>query len=371
MSLDHPTEKINLPIPTGHPDLELLAFPIIVERGQDGQKTLQRQYRIGSVGDIFGSKETGLFLTCYGFIEESYTSTIQGKSRFFSEHQGGHPKIVTAALLPLGCVNPREDIDRLIEDSYTLKVLISKNVDSKERVVFKFVNKPAALSANKLLINGGVILDAEAFVKCPSKLTTNMEYSFRVVFVSVTRLDQTKLYRVNESISKIRNPHLIAVNLEVKILLHLTPDNPQLKFLIKHEKGGVGSVWIHLCNFAKKNMKGTLRSIQDVTEKVKRMALAVSLEDLWGPTVIVRANGTMSKYALGFFSTSKTACHPIYKLAPEIAKIMWSCSSEIIEANIIVQGSMKNDILTGSDLEIPSTSKIVNSGHKQFFSFKK
>ncbi|ACN72642.1 matrix protein [avian paramyxovirus 7] len=359
--------SLGLYVDESDPACSLLAFPIIMQTTSEGKKVLQPQVRINRLGSISIEGVRAMFINTYGFIEERPTE----RTGFFQPGEKNQQQVVTAGMLTLGQIRTNIDPDEIGEACLRLKVNAKKSAASEEKIVFSILEKPPALMTAPVVQDGGLIAKAEGSIKCPGKMMSEIHYSFRVMFVSITMLDNQSLYRVPTAISSFKNKALYSIQLEVLLEVDVKPESPQCKFLADQKGKKVASVWFHLCNSKKTNASGKPRSLEDMRKKVRDMGIKVSLADLWGPTIIVRATGKMSKYMLGFFSTSGTSCHPVTKSSPDLAKILWSCSSTIIKANAIVQGSVKVDVLTLEDIQVSSAAKINKSGIGKFNPFKK
>ncbi|ADD39003.1 matrix protein [avian paramyxovirus 5] len=359
--------QLKLYVNDGDPSNRLLAFPIVMKESAQGGKVLQPQLRISYLGDAIGGRNSVIFINCYGFIE----SMKAGEGPFLDVNSDGKGEVITAAGLTLGSVTYDSDPTEIARSCYQLLVTVKKSADNTERVVYTLASKPPALSSSRVVTSGGCILSAEEAVKCPSKLQSGIPYKFRIMFVSLTYIHQSTLYRVNNLIAKLRSPVFISVQLQVTLILDLPEKHPMGKYLINQDGVYKAHIWMHICNFKKTNRKGADRSVLQIKEKVRKMGLKVTLADLWGPTVVVEATGTMSKYAVGFFSETKVSCHPISKISPEVAKIIWACTTTIGQAVVIIQASSRSELLTAEDIECKGTTSIKKSAVKEFSLFSK
>ncbi|ARO49355.1 matrix protein [avian paramyxovirus 15] len=350
--------SIPLHINQSDPSSELLSFPLIFTNNDSGSKTLQPQVRFSQLGDIQGGKDETVFITLYGFIqtEQDSLDLTHNQSTFQVLGQTSKPDTITAACIPLGATTLRSTITRMAEESLELLILVKKSAVSSEKLAVSFINIPPSLAGILVIRAGGFILSAEEYVKSPSKLQAGYQYKFKPVFITCTRIFKGKLYKVPKSMHYIASELLYKAVLEIQFQLDIKPDHPQTKMLKKQDTNEgpeyYGFVWFHLLNFKKTTARGEIRTLEKISDKIRAMGIKVSLYDLWGPTILAEITGKKSKYAQGFFSLNGCACLPVARASPEIAKLIWSCSTRIKSATIIVQSSDKRGLLNSEDLEI-------------------
>ncbi|ADK12970.1 M [avian paramyxovirus 10] len=341
-------------------DLELLSFPLIFRQQDDGTRQLQPQVRYDHIGDSRGGKESSIFLTVYGFIIANPGRNM--RTGFETVNEATKPDCITAGLVVLGAVRQDNVPEKIVEDVFALDISIKKSATSHEKMTVIIHNCPFSLQRVITVRSGGFITSAEDCIKCPSKLQAGVNYGFKPMFLSFTYLNHGKVFRVPRAMYAIQSNLLFKVQLEIEFRLQINADHPQAKMLKKVETNGetifCGYAWFHLCNFKKTNAKGEARTLVNLQEKVRAMGIKVSLHDLWGPTVIAQITGKSSKYAQGFFSSSGTSCLPVSKSSPELAKLMWSCSTCISEATIIIQAGEKRELLRSEDLEVKGAVEV-------------
>lgn len=359
------TSELNLYIDKDSPQVRLLAFPIIMKPKENGIRELQPQLRTQYLGDITGGKKSAIFVNCYGFVED-HGGRDSGFSPISEESKGS---TVTAACITLGSIEYDSDIKEVAKACYNLQVSVRMSADSTQKVVYTINAKPALLFSSRVVRAGGCVVAAEGAIKCPEKMTSDRLYKFRVMFVSLTFLHRSSLFKVSRTVLSMRNSALIAVQAEVKLGFDLPLDHPMAKYLSKEDGQLFATVWVHLCNFKRTDRRGVDRSVENIRNKVRAMGLKLTLCDLWGPTLVCEATGKMSKYALGFFSETKVGCHPIWKCNSTVAKIMWSCTTWIASAKAIIQASSARALLTSEDIEAKgaiSTDKKKTDGFNPF-----
>ncbi|APP90892.1 matrix protein [avian paramyxovirus 14] len=359
--------SVNLFVDESAPSSSLLAFPIVTKDNGSGGKALQPQIRIAYHGEVQGSKRSVMFVNCYGFIED-YSDRNEG---FLNPDEPPKPRTVTAACLTIGSVSGDLDPREVARACFDLDVKVKINADSRERVAFSFRTKPALLISSRVISGGGIVLSAEDNIKCVGKMAVDKDYRLRIMFCSTTFLHQSKLFKAQPAVMNLRSSMLLALQVAVTIKVDIPASHPHAKYLSKEGDDLVAHVWIHVCNFKRTDRRGETRTVENLKEKVRRMGLKVSLLDLWGPTIIIEATGTMTKYALGFFSDSKTSCHPISKASPETAKLLWSATGEVKRAVAVIQSSDKRALLTEDDLLVKGAMTTQAGGLKEFSLFKK
>ncbi|QEQ50565.1 matrix protein [avian paramyxovirus 22] len=359
--------QFSLYIDESDPACSLLAFPIVMSTNDAGKKVLQPQIRLNRLGSIRTEGIRAVFVNCFGFIE----STGGDEIMFVRAGENTSGSVVTAAMLTLGHLKTDSDLIDLGNACLTLKVSVKKSATTEERIAFTIHSKPPLLATSQVIQDGGLIARAEGAVKCPGKISSYQNYLFRIMFVSLTSLDNEVLYRVPGPVSSFRNRMLYSIQLEVLLEVDVKPENHQCKFLTEKDGKRYASVWFHLCNAKKTNAQGKPRTIEAMRQKVKSMGLKIMLADLWGPTIVTRATGKMSKYMIGFFGTNGVACHPITKSSPDVAKILWSCSCSVVKGNAIIQGSARSDVVSFEDIQVKGAASIEPSRISKYNPFKK
>nr|UNW59115.1 matrix protein [Avian metaavulavirus 2] len=355
------------------PDIELLSYPLVMKDTGHGTKELQQQIRVAEIGTLHGGKNESVFINAYGFVQQDKIKP--GAAQFYQMEEGHKPEVITAGMVIIGAVKGGTDITKLAEDVFSLDITIKKSASFHEKVAVTFNTVPLSLMNSTACKNLGYLTNAEESIKCPSKIQAGVTYKFKVMFVSLTRLHNGKLYRVPKVVYSIETTALYKVQLEVGFKLDVAKDHPHVKMLRKVERDGevkyIGYAWFHLCNFKRTTAKGETRTISNLEHKVKAMGIKVALYDLWGPTLVVQITGKTSKYAQGFFSTTGTCCLPVAKAAPELAKLMWSCNASIVEASVVIQGSDKRAAVTSEDLELYGAVAREKQTQKGFHPFRK
>nr|QDB64860.1 matrix protein [Avian metaavulavirus 20] len=353
--------------------LELLSFPLIVIQTSTGSKELQQQMRIDNVGETSGEKGETIFINLYGFIKSQ--GVKESSMEFLSVNSVQQKDTITAGMVVLGATRMSSDYSAIAADALSLSITIKKSALAQEKIAVSIHNSPYSLSGALAVRSGGFIASAEETIKCSSKIQAGVYYTFKPMFVSITRLNNGKLYRVPKAMHTINSDIFFKVQLEVEFKLGIKSDHPQAKMLKKVEIDGkpeyFGYCWFHLCNFKKTNAKGESRSLEAIKDKVRKMGLKISIHDLWGPTIIVQITGKSSKYAQGFFSTKGTSCLPVSKSNPELAKLMWSCDTKIHSALVIVQAGDKSRLLKSEDIEVSGAVVASSSGLPKYNPFKK
>nr|BAW94624.1 matrix protein [Avian metaavulavirus 2]BAW94631.1 matrix protein [Avian metaavulavirus 2] len=364
---------VRLYIDEASPDIELLSYPLIMKDTGHGTKELQQQIRVAEIGALQGGKNESVFINAYGFVQQCKVKP--GATQFFQVDAATKPEVVTAGMIIIGAVKGVADITKLAEEVFELDISIKKSASFHEKVAVSFNTVPLSLMNSTACRNLGYVTNAEEAIKCPSKIQAGVTYKFKIMFVSLTRLHNGKLYRVPKAVYAVEASALYKVQLEVGFKLDVAKDHPHVKMLKKVKRNGetlyLGYAWFHLCNFKKTNAKGESRTISNLEGKVRAMGIKVSLYDLWGPTLVVQITGKTSKYAQGFFSTTGTCCLPVSKAAPELAKLMWSCNATIVEAAVIIQGSDRRAVVTSEDLEVYGAVAKEKQAAKGFHPFRK
>nr|ACO48305.1 matrix protein [Avian metaavulavirus 8]AFX97640.1 matrix protein [Avian metaavulavirus 8] len=364
---------LKLWVDEGDMSSSLLSFPLVLKETDRGTKKLQPQVRVDSIGDVQNAKESSIFVTLYGFIQAIKENS--DRSKFFHPKDDFKPETVTAGLVVVGAIRMMADVNTISNDALALEITVKKSATSQEKMTVMFHNSPPSLRTAITIRAGGFISNADENIKCASKLTAGVQYIFRPMFVSITKLHNGKLYRVPKSIHSISSTLLYSVMLEVGFKVDIGKDHPQAKMLKRVTIGDAdtywGFAWFHLCNFKKTSSKGKPRTLDELKTKVKNMGLKLELHDLWGPTIVVQITGKSSKYAQGFFSSNGTCCLPISRSAPELGKLLWSCSATIGDATVVIQSSEKGELLRSDDLEIRGAVASKKGRLSSFHPFKK
>nr|QBK47223.1 M [Avulavirus sp.] [Avulavirus sp.] len=354
-------------------ELELLSFPLIFKQQDGGARQLQPQVRYDHIGESHGGKESSIFLTVYGFIVANPERNI--RSGFETVNEAAKPDCITAGLVVLGAIRQDNTTNKIVEDVFALDISIKKSATSHEKMTVMIHNCPFSLQKAITVRSGGFIASAEDCIKCPSKLQAGVNYGFKPMFLSLTYLNQGKVFRVPRAMYAIQSNLLFKIQLEIEFKLAINPDHPQAKMLKRVDKDDevafLGYAWFHLCNFKKTNARGEARTLANLQEKIRAMGIKVSLHDLWGPTVIAQITGKSSKYAQGFFSTSGTSCLPVCKSSPELAKLMWSCTTCISGATVIIQAGEKKELLRSEDLEVRGAVEVHKKAMPNLNPFRK
>nr|UCZ51387.1 M [Eptesicus fuscus orthorubulavirus] [Eptesicus fuscus orthorubulavirus] len=329
-------------------EINLRAFPIEIETNKEGKKLLVKQIRVRTLGHADQDSESICFLNSYGFIKEA-----PKEEEFIREDRPPESKItLTACMLPLGPGPNIRSPNQLLKSAADMKISVRKTAGSREQVIFHVTRAPPILQNFQFIRERYACVSSDKFIKSPGKIRAGPDYCYIITFLSLTYCPISQKFKVPRPLLSFRSTRMRSVHLEVIFKIQCSSDSPLKKGLITDDEKGVpkASVWIHLCNFYKgRNITKTYDEAY-FAEKCKKMALSVGISDLWGPTIVVHAEGKIPKAASLFFNSRGWALHPLSDAAPTLAKSLWSIGCEILEVNAILQGSDYSSLLLSSDV---------------------
>lgn len=346
--------KIPLPKPSDVESQKLNAFPVIMS--QEGKGRLMRQIRLRKLlsGDPSDLQIT--FVNTYGFIRAAPQS-----SEFISESspQQNTP-VITACMLSFGAGPVLDDPQQMLKALDQADIRVRKTASDKEQILFEINKIPNLFKFHQIASDHLIQASSDKYVKSPAKLTAGVNYIYCATFLSVTICSASLKFRVARPILAARSRLVRSVQMEVLLRVFCKPESPVAKSMLQDPdgEGCIASVWFHLCNLCKGRNK--LRSYDEnyFAAKCKKMNLAVSIGDMWGPTILVHAGGHIPTTAKPFFNTRGWVCHPIHQSTPSLAKTLWSSGCEIKSASAILQGSDYASLAKTDDI-IYSKVKIV------------
>ncbi|ABQ23935.1 matrix protein [Orthorubulavirus mapueraense] len=328
-------------IPLGLPDepepRTLRAFPLVMTEGPGGKGRLMKQLRISKIQSSNIGDHIITFINTYGFVRRNWTYT-----QFVSErHTASVQPVVTSCMLPFGCGPDIQHPEALIEHLEHCTIKVRKSASLKEEIYFEVQVLPKIFEPYQIAKQNYMCVSSEKYVKAPGKIVAGVDYLYFPTFISLTYCAEEMKFRVAKPIAQARTSFMRSIHLEVILSFACQEDSPIAKSLAKDKETGrfIASVWIHLCNISKNRPITKEYDDKYFAQKILAMKLTVGLVDMWGPTVIVHAEGKIPKSALLFFNKKGKACHPLAEVAPTVAKHAWSVGCTIIEANAIMQES--------------------------------
>ncbi|ADI80726.1 matrix protein [Tuhoko virus 3] len=344
---------IPVPINFESPKNYLNAFPIVQAdpsvSGEAGK--LLKQIRFKDL-TLRGSTEAPIsFVNSYGFIKP-----LRTREEFFSEmHKPSQAPCLTACCLPFGAGPAIEHPDKIMDDLDKVFIVVRKSASTIEECVFDIRKLPSSLSRHQLAGNRVLCVASDKYIKAPCKLTSGMDYTYNIVFLSITHCPPSQKFRVPMPIQSLRAKVMRSVHLEIMIKVDCDKNSPITKNLIYDPSNDIwmASIWFHLCNFYKGSKPFKEYDDQHFASKCRAMGLEVGLVDFWGPTFLVKAHGKIPHAARPFFGKHGWVCHPMMDCAPAISKSLWALSISILQVNAVLQASDLNQMIRMTDVVFP------------------
>ncbi|ADI80712.1 matrix protein [Tuhoko virus 1] len=345
----------SIPIPV-NPDSgksNLKPFPIIKAPADQSGHTgkIVRQIRIKNLTPKGSTEIPITFMNTYGFIKPIWTH-----GEFFSEfHRNNSTPSLTACMLPFGTGPFVDNPSKLLGDLEKIQINVKKSASLREEVIFDIKTIPFAFTKFQIGRERIICVSSDRYVKCPGKLTSGVEYSYCIAFISLTFCPESYKFRVARPLQQLRTSYMRAIQLEIIMKIDCAPDSPIKRNLIYDKENDIyiASVWLHLCNILKG--KNHFKTYDDTyfANKCRKMQLVCGIADMWGPTIIVHSKGRIPKSAAPYFNSKGWACHPLSEIAPSITKILWSVGATILQVNAVLQPSDISSAAGTSDLIYP------------------
>ncbi|QPF77629.1 matrix protein [Achimota pararubulavirus 3] len=345
--------SIPLPVDLRSEKFHLRPFPI-VQAPPDDEKSkgrLLKQLRIKNLVPRGSTEVPITFINSYGFIRP-----LRTHGEFFSElHRQDTTPCITACMLPFGAGPNLEMPTRLIDDLDKIQINVRKSASFREEIIFDVKRLPLSLSRHHLAKDRILCVSSEKYLKSPGKITSGVDYSYSVTFMSITYCPESLKFRVARPLQTIRAKVMRSVHLEIMLRIDCKSDSPIRKNLITEgmTEGGVVSLWFHICNLYQG--KNPLKEYDDTyfTKKCKQMNIECGIVDLWGPTLMVHAHGRIPKMAQPFFNKKGWSCHPFSDAAAGLSKTLWSVGATIVGVNAILQASDLSQLVQFNDIIYP------------------
>nr|WPV62658.1 MAG: matrix protein [Jingmen rodent narmovirus 1]WPV62664.1 MAG: matrix protein [Jingmen rodent narmovirus 1] len=296
-----------------------------------------------------GTRRTGgfMYLFLQGIIEDLQTE-FEPATR---------PPGRTLAAYPLGvgqsCAGPYELLTACLE----LNIVVRRTVGSTEKVVFYNSTPLNVLSPWKSILMNGSIFDATKVCKKVEDIPLEKEQRFRPVFLTITLLTDSGLYKTPTMIQDIRADNAVAFNLLVYLNIGQGIMGKLYPAVKPEQEMTTVSFMVHVGLFMRGRKKAYSHDYCRL--KVERMNLQFALGGVGGVSFHLRIQGKLSKALHAQIGFHRCICYPLMDINPSLNKLLWRTQCSIGRVIAVFQPSVPSEFRIYNDVLIDNTGKIL------------
>nr|QIM74040.1 matrix protein [Paramyxoviridae sp.] len=263
----------------------------------------------------------------------------------------------TLAAYPLGVGQSIAGPYELLTACLELNVVVRRTVGSTEKVVFYNNASLDVLAPWKNVLMNGCIFDANKVCKRVEDIPLEKEQRFRPIYLTITMLTDSGLYKTPSMIQDIRANNAVAFNL----LVYLTAGHGIMEKLYPstrtESEQTVVSFMVHVGLFMRGRKKAYSHDYCRL--KVERMNLQFGLGGVGGVSFHMRVQGKLSKSLHAQLGFHRSVCYSLMDINPTLNKLLWRTQCSIQRVVAVFQPSVPSEFRTYNDVLIDNTGKIM------------
>ncbi|AIF74188.1 matrix protein [Bat paramyxovirus] len=307
-------------------------------------------------------KSTGyMYLIVYGIIEGNSVKPSGGVQSTATTKKSNDPKtkgkVWCVASFPLGVGRSHTDPDKLLEAITELKITVRRTAGYDEKIVFGTTNISPELRPWEKILTNGAIFSALKVCSHVEMVPLDVYLHLRPVFLTITKLTDSGVYKVPRNILEFRYQNAISFNLLIELTIGADLSGTGIKGKPDENGNHITTFMVHVGNFARK--RGKIYSADYCRQKVERMGLKFSLGAIGGLSLHVKVSGKMSKTLHAQLGYRKQICYSLMDTNPFLNKLMWKYECSITKVSAVFQPSVPRDFMMYDDILIDHTGKIL------------
>ncbi|WEU70820.1 MAG: matrix protein [Ochotona cansus jeilongvirus] len=285
------------------------------------------------------------YLLLYGIIE---TREVKVKNRDCQK---------TFASFPLGVGASKSDPEELLQACLTLDITVRRTAGSNEKIVYGCNGFPMLLDPWREVLSNGVIFPAIKVCNNADLINLETPHRFRPVFLTITNLTDSGVYRIPRTLQEFRMTGAIAFNLLVQIKVGADFSGCGVRGNVNDNGERVTSFMVHVGHFVRRY--GKEYSPEYCRQKVERMQMIFSLGAVGGLSLHIFFKGVLSKALKAQLGYRSVVCYSLMDINPALNKVMWKAECEIDKVTAVFQPSVPKEFKIYEDVLIDNTGKIL------------
>ncbi|ACL97357.1 matrix protein [Nariva virus] len=265
----------------------------------------------------------------------------------------------TFGAYPLGVGQSTAGPYELLAACQELKIIVRRTVGKGEKLVYYNTTPLNVLAPWKAVLTRGAIFDATKVCNRVEDIPLETPQKFRPVFLTITMLTDSGLYKVPSSVQDIRAPNAVAFNLLVEINAGCSIDQKLYPKVNPADEFKVVSFMVHVGLFQRKKSKPYSHDYCRI--KVERMNLVFSLGCVGGLSFHLRVQGKMSKALHAQLGFHRSICYSLMGINPSLNKLLWKTQCSIRKVTAVFQPSVPPEFKIYDDILIDNTGKILTN----------
>ncbi|UQM99625.1 matrix protein [meleucus virus] len=305
--------------------------------------------RVRVVDPGAGTRRTGgyMYLFLQGIIEDSLPDY----------EPATRPPGRTLAAYPLGVGQSIAGPYELLAACMELSIVVRRTVGSTEKLVFYNCTPLNVLGPWKAMLQNGCIFDANKVCKRVEEIPLEKDQKFRPIYLTITLLTDSGLYKTPSFVQDIRADNAVAFNLLVKLSTGQGIMSKLYPAAGHREAEGSVSFMVHVGLFMRGRKKAYSHDYCRL--KVERMNLQFSLGGVGGVSFHMRIQGKMSKSLHAQLGFHRSVCYSLMDINPSLNKVLWRTQCSIQSVTAVFQPSVPSEFKIYNDVMIDHTGKIL------------
>ncbi|UQM99589.1 matrix protein [Meliandou mastomys virus] len=318
---------------------------VAIDAEADQSGRLIPKYRVINPGRNSRKSAGYMYLLIYGIVEEKESTQIPKKGK------------KTFASFPLGVGRSTALPQDLLDAILLLDITVRRTCGSSEMLVYGSNQVSTVLAPWAEILTKGAIFPAIKVCMNVDLVAVDRPQRFRPVFLTITLLTDTGVYKIPRNILDFRMANAVSFNLLVELSIGSDFTNSGVKGIITEDGDHVTTFMIHIGNFLRRNKKEY--SVDYCRQKIDKMDLRFALGAVGGLSLHVTVAGRMSNALRAQLGYKSTICYSLMDTNPYLNKVMWKSECSIKKVTAVLQPSIPKEFKVYEDVLIDHTGKIM------------